>query len=48
MRIADLENRKFVLEPLGEIAPDLQHPVLKQTILEILKTLSDSLSVAKR
>jgi len=44
----EMQNRKFVLEPLGEIAPDLQHPVLKQTILEILKTLSDSLSVAKR
>ena len=44
----EMQNRKFVLEPLAEIAPDLQHPVLKQTILEILKTLSDSLSVAKR
>lgn len=44
----EMQNRKFVLEPLVEIAPDLQHPVLKQTISEILKTLSDSLSVAKR
>ena len=44
----EMHNRKFVLEPLAEIASEIQHPILKKTIAEILSTLSDSLSVAKR
>lgn len=31
--------RLFVLEPLAEIAPGLRHPVLKQTIKELLAAL---------
>lgn len=35
-----LHQRKFVLEPLVEIAPDLVHPVLKKTIKELLSDLN--------
>jgi dihydroneopterin aldolase / 2-amino-4-hydroxy-6-hydroxymethyldihydropteridine diphosphokinase len=35
----DLHNRLFVLEPLSEIAPNLIHPVLKKTTLQLLEEL---------
>lgn len=31
-------QRKFVLEPLNEIAPDLIHPVLKKTISQLVES----------
>ena len=34
-----LHRRRFVLEPLAEIAPDVRHPVLKKTAREMLKSL---------
>ena len=34
-----LHQRRFVLEPLAEIAPEARHPVFKKTIREILDAL---------
>lgn len=43
----EMQNRKFVMEPLAEIAPDLLHPLLHKSVSEILTTLKDTLSVSK-
>jgi 7,8-dihydro-6-hydroxymethylpterin-pyrophosphokinase len=42
-----MHTRRFVLEPLCEIAPHLIHPVLKKTIREMLASLDDP-SVVRR
>jgi 2-amino-4-hydroxy-6-hydroxymethyldihydropteridine diphosphokinase len=37
-----LHERRFVLTPLADIAPQVEHPTLYQTILEILHGVQDS------
>ena len=35
----DMQNREFVLAPMNQIAPYLRHPVLNQTISQLLEAL---------
>lgn len=42
-----MQNRRFVLSPLTEIAPNFLHPVLQKTNQELLQTLSDPLKVTR-
>jgi 2-amino-4-hydroxy-6-hydroxymethyldihydropteridine diphosphokinase len=43
----ELHKRRFTLEPLAEIAPDLIHPVLKKNSSQLKNELQDSLIVKK-
>ncbi len=42
-----LHQRRFVLVPLVELAPDIRHPILQQTFRELLDTLPDP-SIVRR
>lgn len=42
-----MQNRRFVLMPLGEIAPDKTHPVFKKSITQLLEKCGDDLAVQK-
>ncbi len=39
----DMENRRFVLEPMAEIAPNLRHPILKKTMVQLLSQLPEEM-----
>jgi 2-amino-4-hydroxy-6-hydroxymethyldihydropteridine diphosphokinase len=43
----EVQNRRFALEPLHEIAPKLKHPLLKKTISQLLKECPDKLKVIR-
>lgn len=43
----EMHRRRFALQPLADIAPDIQHPVLKKSIAELLAECPDELPVRK-
>jgi 2-amino-4-hydroxy-6-hydroxymethyldihydropteridine diphosphokinase len=43
----EMQNRRFALTPLDEIAPDLRHPVFKKSISQLLKECPDQSGVKK-
>ncbi len=43
----EIQNRRFVLEPMAEIAAALMHPVLHKTISQMLEECADPLNVQK-
>lgn len=42
-----LHERAFVLRPLAELAPELEHPILYQTIQDLLSGLEDEHEVER-
>ncbi len=43
---AEIANRRFVLEPLNELSPQMIHPRLRKSVKELLSTCKDMLKVA--
>jgi 2-amino-4-hydroxy-6-hydroxymethyldihydropteridine diphosphokinase len=42
-----MHQRRFVLEPLAEIAPEQRHPILKRSVRELLDALPQGAAVRK-
>jgi 7,8-dihydro-6-hydroxymethylpterin-pyrophosphokinase len=42
-----MAHRRFVLEPLAEIAPEARHPVLDKSVRELLEHLPPGQNVKK-
>jgi 2-amino-4-hydroxy-6-hydroxymethyldihydropteridine diphosphokinase len=42
-----MRERRFVLEPLAEIAPDERHPVFQRSIRELLDALPPGQAVRR-
>jgi 2-amino-4-hydroxy-6-hydroxymethyldihydropteridine diphosphokinase len=42
-----MHRRRFVLEPLAEIAPDVRHPALGKSVQELLAELADGQTVRR-
>jgi 2-amino-4-hydroxy-6-hydroxymethyldihydropteridine diphosphokinase len=42
-----MQERKFVMAPLAEIAPEVVHPVLGQTVQNIYENITDVLEIRK-
>ncbi len=43
----NIQNRKFELIPMAEIAPDFIHPVLEKSMMHLLAICPDNLNVRK-
>ena len=41
----EIQNRRFALIPMNEVAPTLKHPVLKKSINQLLQDCPDQLDV---
>ena len=43
----EIQNRMFTLKPLAEVAENFIHPVLNQSLLELMRNCTDPLPVEK-